>query len=197
MDSPLLLLKQEINQTLEQEHDLAKWKLAAVATLGATGLGLSNVTAQSDNPAWLLLFIPFVCAYIDLYAYQYGIRIQVLARFLREHGDQVLKDYENTCDEWRKRRLFSLGGWAGFGCSLVASVIGPLFHLWSSGLNPRLGVRIMNISILLVGVLTIVSLRIYFKRQCLKLEGKEPTLQAILNLGPGHKPELEARMHTV
>src|SRR5437879_5385022 len=126
MDSALNLLKEEINKTMEAEHDLAKWKLGVTAAMGTAAFGL----AKGSPNYWLLLLVPFVCAYVDLYAYQYQLRIHVIARFLREHaeGDVVLQTYEKECEKWRSQDIFSLGNWAGLGCSLGASVLGPVFY---------------------------------------------------------------------
>jgi hypothetical protein len=127
MDSALNLLKQEINKTNEQEHDFAKWKLGVTAALGVAAFGL----AKDSNPNyWLLLLVPFVCAYIDLYAYQYQFRILVIARFIREYpeGDAILNKYEQEVEKLRKHGVFSLGTSAGIGCSLGATVLGPAFY---------------------------------------------------------------------
>ena len=124
MDS-LKLLKEEINQTTESEHDFAKWKLIVVAALGAAGLGLGKETANAGSAShdhyWLLIFIPFVCAYIDLHSYQYQTKIMVLARYIREKGneDSVLQDYEYMAQVFREKNVFYLGQYA----SLCASVI--------------------------------------------------------------------------
>lgn len=129
MDSVLTLLKQEINATMEAEHDLAKWKLGVTAALGAAAFGLSKDTSSNY---WLLLLVPFVCAYVDLYSYQYELRIRVIARFLRGHSDtgiELLQQYEKDCENWRKQTVFSLGNWAGFGCSIGASACGPMFYI--------------------------------------------------------------------
>ena len=94
MDS-LITLKEEINKNNEMEHDLAKWKLGVTAALGAAAFGLGKDCGTP--PYWLLLFVPFVCAYIDLFVYQYELRILVIARFLRQHhqdGDKFLMKYE-------------------------------------------------------------------------------------------------------
>src|SRR5438034_6870926 len=98
----LNLLKQEINQTLESEHDFAKWKLIVAAALGGVALGLDK---SGSAHIWLLLLIPFACAYIDLHLSQYQARILVLAQFIRHyqasgHGEDVdntLSDYEKYC----------------------------------------------------------------------------------------------------
>ena len=135
MGSALNLLKEEINQASEKQHDLAKWKLGVTAALGAAAFGLAK---DNNSPNyWLLLFVPFVCAYIDLYANQYQLRILVIARFLRTHPDKdaFLQQYEEECEQLRKTRqhTFSLGWLAGLGCSLAVSVSGVVFYF----LDPR------------------------------------------------------------
>ncbi len=172
MDSTLTLLKEEINKTLESEHDLAKWKLAVTAALGVTAFGL---TKESVANPWLLLFVPFVCAYIDLYAYQYQSRIAVLAGFLRDHpgGDGFLQQYEERCDTLRGKGFFSLGVRAGFGCSLGATILGPAFYLvlsWHSIVaNHQLLSHAMGGIIWLIGLALIVYLWKYAKDQAKEL----------------------------
>jgi len=128
MDS-LTLLKQEINETSDKAHDLAKWKLIVTAALGAAAFGLS----KQDPNYWLLFFVPFVCAYIDLYIYQLQLRVRIIAQFLREHGGtDLLQQYEQKCEDLRGpgKHYFSLDLWAGFLCSFFVSISGPvLLHL--------------------------------------------------------------------
>jgi hypothetical protein len=169
MDSTLTLLKQEINATMDAQHDLAKWKLGVVAALGAAAFGLSK---ESPKSYWLLLFVPFVCAYIDLYAYQYGLRILVIARFLREHseGDAMLQAYEKECEKWRSRGIYSLGNRAGYGCSLGVSILGPVFYFLQRIDNPAGGNGLLMppaaaTTIWLLGVLLIVLLWRQFQQQ--------------------------------
>jgi hypothetical protein len=140
MDSVLSLLKQEINTTMDAEHDLAKWKLGVTAALGAAAFGL----AKENSPNyWLFLLIPFVCAYVDLYSYQYDLRIRVIALFLRENPDKddaLLNKYEELCEKLRgpHHYVFSLEEWAGFGCSLGASACGPLIYYAQHSPGPGL-----------------------------------------------------------
>jgi hypothetical protein len=173
MNSALTLLKQEINQTMEAEHDLAKWKLGVTAALGAAAFGL----AQNNPKHWLLLFVPFVCAYIDLYAYQCQFRIRVIAGFLRDHaeGDTVLQRYEQECEELRGEHFFSLGNWAGIGCSLGVCVSGPVLYYLQH--RPP-GVDYLQVpfaraaTIWLLGVLLIVFLWVYFEVMAGKIPKK-------------------------
>jgi hypothetical protein len=161
MDSPLTLLKEEINKTQEAEHDLAKWKLGVTAALGSLAFGL---TKDSNPNYWLLLFIPFVCAYIDLYAYQYQSRIAVIARFLRENpsDDPLLQTYEMACQEWRRQGIFSLGRRAGFGCSIAATILSPAFYFirnWDYlSVHPRTGMHTAAAIVWLSGFLLIIFL---------------------------------------
>lgn len=129
MESALNLLKQEINKTHGAVQDLAKWKLVVTAALGAAAFGLF----EKDPKYWLLLFAPFVCAYIDLYAYQLELRVLVIARFLQRHRDgedDFLQQYEKECETLRGpgKHVFSLDSWAGIGCSLAVCVSGPVLY---------------------------------------------------------------------
>ena len=187
MDSAFALLKGEINKTQEAEHDLAKWKIAVVAVLGAAALAVGK--EANLNKAWLLLFVPFVCAYIDLYSYQYSLRILVIAKFLREYpkgDDDVLRDYEIECADLRKsKKTFSLGSRAGTAASVVLSAIWPAFYVIqrSEGVGLAKALSSLNLReylwvliVWLVGVTLIISLRIYYgvkaKRIC--KEEEEP-----------------------
>lgn len=171
MDSTLTLLKQEINQTLESEHDLLKWKLAVTAALGAAAFGLAEKALPRP---WLLVCVPFVCAYIDLYAYQYQARIRVIARFLRLNpgGDWLLQKYEIECQRFRGMGIFSLGSRAGFGCSIGASVLGPIFYA-AHNLNDIKGsirLHAAGGAVWLVGVVLIISLWYSARAQTAKFE---------------------------
>jgi hypothetical protein len=168
MDSTIALLKEEINKTNEEEHDLAKWKLGVTAALGAAALGLGTT---GSPPYWLLLFIPLVCAYIDLFEYQYELRIRVIARFLRRHGHEnaILLAYEKECETVRQNsEVFSLGEWAQLLSSLGASlVVAPVFlalnrlhHATKDILQVPLSLAVV---IWVMGVVVVVGLRIYFE----------------------------------
>jgi hypothetical protein len=180
MDSVLNLLKQEINTTMEAEHDLAKWKLGVTAALGAAAFGLAK-----DRPNyWLLLLVPFVCAYVDLYAYQYELRIRVIAQFLRGHpakGDELLQTYELECENWREQHVFSLGNWAGIGCSLGASVFGPVFYVLQRMHHTAPDNLLVSLkaggTIWLLGVLLIFFLWWYFHVQARKIRGEADSSQ--------------------
>src|ERR1039458_532731 len=129
------LLKEEINKTQDAEHDLAKWKLGVTAAMGAAAFGLSKDNSPSY---WLLFLVPFVCAYVDLYDYQYRLRTLVIAKFLRERaGDPVLAEYEERCAKERHERVFDLGTMAGISSSIGASIFGPVFYFlkWGSCLS--------------------------------------------------------------
>lgn len=175
MDPTLTLLKEEINQTLDTEHDLAKWKLAATAVLGAAAFGLSK---DGRAQYWLLLFIPFVCAYIDLFDYQYELRVRVIARFIRLHGDKkdLLQEYETECEQARQQRVFSLGNWSVFGCSLGACILGPVFYFLHRHYHPGEGELLVSVTAAmafwLVGVLVIVALWLLFQKEARKLSGE-------------------------
>ncbi len=193
MDSALNLLKEEINKTNEQEHDLAKWKLGVTAALGVAAFG---ITKDSRSNHWLLLLVPFVCAYIDLYAYQYQVRIMALARFIRDHSEQgnLLPEYEWACKGWRKKRVYSLGSAAGIGSSFGASVVGPIFYMLVRSQKSEPDTLLVPfcwaLGIWFVGIFLIVVLWLYFRSRVRKVEEGEmaPPAVAPAAPGPGHVP---------
>lgn len=183
MDSTLNLtlnaLKDEINKTNEQEHDLAKWKLGVTAALGVAAFG---ITKDSKSNHWLLLLVPFVCAYIDLYAYQYQVRIMVIARFLRDHPgdtDTALHDYEKECGVWRRKHVFSLGNFAGISSSVGASALGPIFYFLvrqgTTESDTLLVSPCVAVVIWLVGLFLLVFLRWYFRTRVKMVEKEAPS----------------------
>ena len=167
----------EINQVAEMEHDLAKWKLVVTAALGVAAFGLAK---DSSSNFWMLLLVPFVCAYIDLRAYQGQLRVQLIAWFLREHGgrDELLQKYEKECDRLRQPRqhFFSLDNWATFGCSIGASVLATVFYFLPRAqpkvqdivLVPPLAARVILVS----GAVFVVFFWLYFQWQVRKISVK-------------------------
>ena len=157
------LLKEEINSTLDSLHDFAKWKLIVTAALASAALGLTS-GAKGVPPYWLLLFVPFACAYVDLNSYQYLIRIFVIARFLRKHRtedpeEQILAAYEQQCEEVRP--VFALGEYAQVGASLVFSLLSPALavpHFTGWGLY-------LSIAVWVIGVGLVIGVWRQFKRK--------------------------------
>jgi hypothetical protein len=99
--------------------------LIVTSVIAGAALGL---TPGSTARSWLVLFIPYACAYVDLNCYQYLIRITVIARCLRQHGSEdLLHRYEELCQKLRdKHGVFKLGQYAQVGASLGMSIVAPL-----------------------------------------------------------------------
>ncbi len=200
MGSPSLL-KAEINQTLEDLHDFAKWKLIAVSALAAAALGLPG--AVTDGAVdWLLVFVPYACAYIDLNCYQYLLRIFLIAKVLREsHEDELLHKYEDQCEEYRKKGFFGLGLFAQLGCSLAFSTILPGFCAARIllGNAETWKLRLMLIA-WLVGLSVLCLCYVDFKRRAALIEnGSANTEAGRMNPTPSpgisSKAELRAQPH--
>lgn len=133
MDSALGLLKEEINQTFRDQHDLSKWKLIVTASIATAAIGLNSQDSSNSHKdilPWLFLFIPLVCAYVDMLGYQYQMRILVLSNFIRkshpckssDEDDAILASYEEECSKKRQHTAqFSYGNTAGLASSLIAS----------------------------------------------------------------------------
>jgi len=160
-------LKEEINETTQSEHDFDKWKLIVVAAIGAAALGMGK--DASENHYWLMLCIPFVCAYIDLHSYQLQTKIMIIARFIREHGeeDATLQNYEKICYQLHETgNSFYLGQYANLSASIILSMLAPALAVaryW--GRIGRLDANAWIANILwAVGILLIVVLRLYHVR---------------------------------
>ncbi len=86
-------LRTEIVESQKARIDLLKYKLVAIATLAAIGLGFNTNQAGSFllDSDYVLTIIPFVCLYVDLLCWHNTLRILVIGRFLDYHDDP----YEN------------------------------------------------------------------------------------------------------
>lgn len=85
-------LRIEILESQKARIDLLKYKLFAIAALGAIGLGLGEkLNHPRIDPDVILCIIPFVCIYIDLLCCHNTMRILVIARFLNYSGDPYEK----------------------------------------------------------------------------------------------------------
>jgi hypothetical protein len=84
-------LRNEIVESQKARMDFLKYKLLAIAALGAIGLGFSEHNGSILEPDYILCIIPFVCMYVDLLCYHNDMRILVIGNFLGYSGDS----YEN------------------------------------------------------------------------------------------------------
>lgn len=80
-------LRNEIVASEKNRVDLLKYKLVAVAALGAIGLGLKSSDDPLFNPQYVLCIIPFVCLYVDALCCHNTLRILVIAEYLKSVGD--------------------------------------------------------------------------------------------------------------
>ncbi len=81
-------LRHEIVELQKARIDLLKYKLLAVAALGAIGIGVGNYhTDGMAHPELVLAIIPLVCIYVDVLCFHNTIRILVIAQFLKKSGD--------------------------------------------------------------------------------------------------------------
>lgn len=82
----LAALRTEIIETQKSSADLLKWKLIATATVASLALGLwkpAGATTASEGKL-LACLMPFICAYVDLISLDLGLRIMVVASYLRD-----------------------------------------------------------------------------------------------------------------
>lgn len=128
----LSLLRNEIVESEKARIELLRYKLIAVASLAALGLGFH---IQRDNAKiafdYVLCIIPFVCAYIDLLCYHNTIRILVIACFLK-HNNDPYEGYIAQLDESNKvgvRQFFDIEDLVLFGSSIFLSFLLAIYSI--------------------------------------------------------------------
>jgi hypothetical protein len=96
LDSEIGSLRSEIIESEKARIDLLKYKLIAVAALGAIGIGVGGYQADPKtlDPELVLGIIPLACIYIDLLCWHNTLRILVIACFLKRNKNP----YENFVD---------------------------------------------------------------------------------------------------
>jgi hypothetical protein len=109
-----------------QDHMAAfqKWKLIAIGSVFAASLGLSSEHADAGF-IWALLAIPVVTVCVDLYIWDWDIRMCVIGRFMLGRGSPYLT--------WAEGHVSPQGIWA----------LGNAATTWSS--------QAANLAIVIVG----------------------------------------------
>jgi hypothetical protein len=118
-------LRTEIVESEKARIDLLKYKLVAIAALGAAGLGLgsgSDPSHAGGHPLYVLCIIPLACLYVDLLCWHNTLRILVIAKFLKGRNDP----YENFVAQLGKGS-FDMEDWA-LHCSTIA--ISAALGIW-------------------------------------------------------------------
>jgi hypothetical protein len=121
-------LRTEILESEKARIDLLKYKLIAVASLAAIGLGFAKYenSEMTKNADYVLCIIPFVCAYVDLLCYHNTIRILVIACFLNHYGDSYegyIVKLGNANEKGGVRYFFDMEDLALFWSSIGLSVL--------------------------------------------------------------------------
>lgn len=129
------ILKEETKLTLSDLHDFAKWKLTAAAALASIGLGLTRDHSQAS--LWLLVFIPYVCLFVDLNIYNYNLRLLVISKVIKESckANNLIRIYECTCEEKGccRNGVFTPATLAQLGSSIMFSMLSICAFFQSSG----------------------------------------------------------------
>jgi len=97
-------LRTEIIESQKARIDLLKYKLLAVATLGAIGLGFGQSQHGKIDSDLVLLIIPLVCIYIDLLCWHNTLRILVIGRFLSHYHKDLYEKYISSLDRYTPKK---------------------------------------------------------------------------------------------
>lgn len=131
----MIILKEEINDSLMAMGALARWRLLVVSALAAAGLGIHKEMAGFEHGYLLLFFAPIVCAYVDFLVYERLTVVYEIAKYLRNYGGEdaetrELQKYERFMQDRRKRWLSTeYRRWAHFGMSLCLAALVPALAL--------------------------------------------------------------------
>jgi len=131
-------LRQEIIDAEKTRADFLKWKLVAVAALGAVGLGLSQTL--SAVPAYMVLpLIPLICSYADLLCRHLTLRILVIAAYLRLHtnSEQIYEQFAMQEARSKTMNFFAFEDtaleWSTILLSLLIVIVGVFPGLLITG----------------------------------------------------------------
>jgi hypothetical protein len=183
-------LRSEIVESEKNRVDFLKYKLVAVAALGAVGLGLKGSGGPPFDPQYILCIIPFVCIYVDALCCHNTLRILVIAKYLEINGDpyeayiarggKQMRDVFGLEDwglNWSTLLLtISLGVWGLanlLGWSLAKIV--PSFASYHDISNPVAGGLFLSVGIL--GTIASFILKNLFKRHELTIRREGKILQ--------------------
>jgi hypothetical protein len=128
-------LRTEIVESQKARIDLLKYKLLAVAALGAFGLGAGHGDASSMSSMYIysFCFIPFVCVYIDLLCFHNTLRILVIGKYLQsacaDPYERFISEHLDTFHQRRKGFFFEMEDWALQWSSVALSIILALFGI--------------------------------------------------------------------
>ena len=135
-DDPVTMtsdLRAEIVESEKARIDFLKWKIILVAATAAVGFGLTKDVTQAPL---VLGFIPLISAYVDVICVHNDLRILVIASFLRTHGTESAKEYEQLCKD--EAGSFFLESFALLGATLVFSGLVFVVAWWDmSGMVPN------------------------------------------------------------
>ena len=87
-DLEVAAIRHEIVESQKVRIDLLKYKLVAVAALGAIGIGVYHADPGILRPDFVLTLIPFICVYVDSVCWHNTLRILVIAQFLLSYKDK-------------------------------------------------------------------------------------------------------------
>jgi hypothetical protein len=174
----MTILKEEINATQATIIDLAKWKLASVGILCASGLGLLREVQQIPRGYLLLFLVPYACAYIDFLVYERVASVHLIARFLRDYSGsdkdcQELSAYERFL--WDSDASSAYRGYdriARIGSSLIFGLGAPILAYVIQPYRATLWNHPTLFLIPAVGVIWVIAGHVLHKKQIDKLVRK-------------------------
>jgi len=121
-DQEVSKLRDEVIGFQKAKAELLRWKLVAIGTASAAGLGLSEFKGLGERPIILLSLVPLLAAYCDVVSRDYDIRIALIGRFLRVAGGPFSR-YELSLagQSWRFNKAATRGSSIG-ACLFVLAV---------------------------------------------------------------------------
>ncbi|MGA8571171.1 MAG: hypothetical protein ACLP7A_00165 [Desulfobaccales bacterium] len=166
-------LRTEIIESEKARIDLLKYKLVAVATLGAVGLGVGNY-AEGHGFIYAICIIPFVCNYVDLLCFHNSLRILAIGRYLHNHGDPYEKFINTMRPPMAPISLFELEDWvlqwSSVALSGIIALFGIFFYHYSGLTDKSLGPIFIIVGLFGI-ILPLIILRIYRNRVTMLFQG--------------------------
>lgn len=166
-------LREEIRDFHKIRIELHKWKVIAVAVLGAIGLGLSGKEFKETyiQSTLILSLIPLLLLYIDILQRDLVLKIRVIGKFLNEYNQEnnniIHQQFEKFVVSAYKEGVYNLEGYASNLSSILINIL-LFIYAFAMLVIPHKEDELNNIYMIIIfssilGFILTISVELFYK----------------------------------